>query len=122
MAVRRFPILFTGPNKAMALLGIPQRRSVVEVDDTEVRVRMSWAFRATIPLGSIRSVSRYDGPVYGWGAHGWRGRWLVNGSSSNIVELAIDPPAPARTMVFPIRLRTLRVSVTEPEAFMAALS
>jgi hypothetical protein len=122
VAATRFPILFTGLNKGMAVLGILPRWSFVEVDDDVVRVRMSWAFRGTIPRSSVRSASRYLGRVYGWGAHGWRGEWLVNGSSSGIVEVAIDPPARARTLGYPVELRVLRVSVTEPEALIAALS
>ena len=120
MATRRLPILFTGLNKAMAVLGILPRWSYVEVGDDEVKVRMSWAFSARIPRASIRSAVPYEGVVYGWGAHGWRGRWLVNGSSRNIVELRIDPRADARVVVFPIRLRTLRVSVTRPEELITA--
>jgi hypothetical protein len=57
--------------------------------------------------------------VYSLGAHGWRGRWLVNGSSRNIVELAIDPPARALVMGLPVSVRTLYVSVTDPDALVA---
>jgi hypothetical protein len=53
-------------------------------------------------------------------AHGWRGRWLVNGSSKDIVELTIDPPVRAYVMGAPIDLRTLYVSVTDPQALIAA--
>jgi hypothetical protein len=58
--------------------------------------------------------------VYSWGAHGWRGRWLVNGSSKGIVELTIDPPTRAYVMGVPVTLKTLWVSVTEPEALIEA--
>jgi hypothetical protein len=122
MATRRFAILFTGANRAMAILGLTPERSYLELDDESLEVRMSWAFRATVPRSSIRAVRPYTGAVYGWGAHGWRGRWLVNGSSQNIVEIEVDPPAAARTMVFPLRLRLLRVSVTEPDELLAALA
>jgi hypothetical protein len=118
----RFPILFTGANKAMAVLGILPRWGHLDVDDDEVRVRMSWAFHAVIPRASIQSATPYSGPVYGWGAHGWRGAWLVNGSSKNLVDLEIAPPARARTLVFPLRLRKLRVSVVDPDGLIDALS
>jgi hypothetical protein len=123
VAVRRFPILFTGANKAMAVLGITQGSSHVEVDDVEVRVRMAWAFRASIPREHITAVAPFDSRVWGWGAHGWRGRWLVNGSARNLVELTIDPPARGRVLAFPIRrLRQLRVAVVDREGLIAELS
>ena len=118
----RFPILFTGPNKAMIVLGILPSRSFVEVDEREVRVRMSWAFGLTMPRSSVTGVAPDRGRFIGWGAHGWRGEWLVNGSMKNIVRIDIDPPARGRTMMFPLRVRVLRVSVADPAGLMAALT
>jgi hypothetical protein len=60
--------------------------------------------------------------VYSWGVHGWRGRWLVNGSPKGIVELTIDPPVRAHVAGLPITLRTLSVSVTDPDALIAAVA
>ena len=118
----RFPILFTGANKAMAGLGIVPSRCFVEVDDTSMRVQMSWTFAATVPRSSVRSAAPDDGAVGGWGVHGWKGRWLVNGSSSGLVRVEIDPPAVARVLAWPVRLRVLRVSVEDPTGLVAALS
>lgn len=117
----RFPILYTGFNRVMVVLGLRPANSYVDVTDRDVTVKMGWAFRATIDRSTIRSVEDDHDPVWGWGAHGWRGRWLVNGSSSNIVRVEIDPPAPARTAGFPVKLRTLRVSLEDPERFTTAL-
>ena len=119
---QRFPIRFTGFNRAMVVLGILPSRSVVEVHGHELRVRMTWAFRMRAPLASVRAVVPYAGRVWGWGAHGWRGRWLVNGSSSGILQIDLEPPARARTIGWPIKVRTLLVSVEEPEGLMAALA
>jgi hypothetical protein len=52
--------------------------------------------------------------------HGFRGRWLVNGSSKGVVELTIDPPVKAKIVGVSTTLRTLLVSVTDPEALIAA--
>jgi hypothetical protein len=52
--------------------------------------------------------------------HGFRGRWLVNGSSKGVVELTIDPPVQAKIVGVSTTLRTLLVSVTDPEALIAA--
>ena len=51
---------------------------------------------AEIPRDHIASFSPGRGMVLGWGVHGWRGRWLVNGSSKGLVRLEIDPAVRAR--------------------------
>ncbi|GAY13761.1 hypothetical protein [Mycobacterium sp. shizuoka-1] len=101
-------------------LGLGPDRSDVTVSDGRVRVTMGWGFSADIPLAAITAATPARGPFLGWGVHGWRGRWLVNGSSKGVVELAIDPPVQAKVVGVPTTLRTLLVSVTDPEALIAA--
>ena len=93
----------------------------VDVDDTAVRVRHGVMFRTTIPRSIIGPPQRYEGKVYSWGVHGWRGRWLVNGSSHGIVVLPIEPRRRAHVLGWPIRLRELAVSLDDPDGFLAAL-
>jgi hypothetical protein len=118
----RFPIRFTGVNKAMVLIGVVPDHCRVEVDDGELRVRMAWLFHLDVPRAYVRSLGRYEGRVWGWGAHGWRGKWLVNGSSSGLVQIELDPPGHGRVVGFPIRVRTLVVSVEDPDALIGALT
>ncbi len=117
----RFPIRFTGANKAMALLGLTPRTSFVEVYETEMIVRMGWAFECQIPRSSVRSVAADHARVLGWGAHGWRGVWLVNGSSSGIVRIELEAHGHARVLIFPVTVRVLRVAVEDPDGLMRAL-
>jgi len=119
---QRFPIRFTGANQAMALMGILPRRCFVDIDDDVMRVQMTWTFTASVPLASVRSATLDHGPVGGWGVHGWRGQWLVNGSSSGIVRVEIDPPVHARVLAWPVKLRVLRVAVDDPDGFIRALA
>lgn len=119
---RRFPILYTGANRAMTVLGLRRENSFVDVSASEVSVRMGWAFRATVPRSSIATAALDTDRVSGWGAHGWGGRWLVNGSSSNIVRIEIEPEARGRTAGFSVRLRTLRVSVEDPDGLVDLLA
>jgi hypothetical protein len=99
--------------------GLGPKQSEVRVADGSLHVRFGWGFRAEIPLTWIKDAKPNNDRVYAWGAHGFRGRWLVNGSSKDIVELTIDPPARAYVMGVPITLRTLDVSVTDPQALIA---
>jgi len=103
------------------LTGIGPKRSRIDVDDDTVTVRMGWAFRATIARSAIVRAEPYTGKVWAWGVHGWRGRWLVNGSSEGLVALEIDPAQPARTLGIPVRLRDLMVGVEDVPGFTAAL-
>ena len=102
----------------LGLFGTGRRHSEVVVDADTVRVRMGWAFRADLPRASIAERRRSDGRVYGWGVHGWRGRWLVNGSSKGLVTLVIAPPVPARVCGVRVRLREVRLSLVDPDALL----
>jgi hypothetical protein len=120
---RRFDIGYSRGNRiVLGLLGMGPRCSRVELGDTELHVRMGWGFDARIPLANVTRVGPADRPFFAWGVHGWRGRWLVNGSSEGIVAVEIDPPVRGRTLCcFPLRLRTVYVSLTDPDALIAAV-
>jgi hypothetical protein len=122
MPTARFPIRFTGLSHAMRLLGLTPGNSWVEVGDGRLRVRMGWAFRADVPLESVRGPRLDDRRVWGWGVHGWAGRWLVNGSSSGIVCIDLEPQGFAKLGPVLVTLRELRVSVEDPRGFLAALA
>jgi hypothetical protein len=117
---KRFPIRFGRFNAVLLrLTGMGPNRSYVEVTDEELRVKMGWAFRATIPRSSIVEVGR-RGYVWSWGVHGWRGRLIVNGSGHNMVRLRIDPPAQAK-VPGRVKVRELSISLQDPEGFRAAI-
>lgn len=100
-------------------------RCLVVLDNDALTVRFGaggWAFRAHVPRACIVRAARSDRRVTGWGVHGWRGRWLVNGSSRGIVELTIEPSRRACVCGFPVKLRQLRISLEDPQALLAALA
>ena len=123
MSEQRFGISYSSFNRALlTALGMGPKRSFVAVTDDTVTVRMGWAFRCEIPRSSIASVHLDDDRVWGWGVHGWGGRWLVNGSSAGLVRVDLDPAVPSKAVgPFGVSLRTLRVSVDEPNALLAEL-
>jgi len=101
------------------------RNSTVRVDESVVMVKMGaggWAFRAEVPRSSIEEATLVNGPVWAWGAHGWRHRWLVNGSSKGLVRLTIAPRAPGRCLMIPLHIGELTLSLAEPEEFIRAVS
>ena len=120
-AAARFPISFSKPNRAMALVGLTPHNSWVDLGDGTITVHMGWAFHLTAARAAIRSVAPDHDRVGGWGVHGWRGRWLVNGTSRGLVRIGFDPAVRAWVMGFPISVHTLRVSVVDPDALCAAL-
>jgi len=122
MAGTRFAIRFSpGMRVLIGILGMGPAHSAVHVDTDTVHVRMGVGFSARIDRASIRSADHDDKPVTGWGVHGWRGKWLVNGSSRGLVRIAIDPAARARMLGLPITVRLLRISLVDPDGLLAEL-
>ena len=106
----------------MTPLGMGRRHSRVTLTPDHMEARLGWAFRATVPRPSITGAVAQERRVLSLGAHGWRGRWLVNGANSGLVTLTIQPPARARVLGVPIRLRELTVSVAVPSDLVGALA
>ncbi|MEV4614657.1 hypothetical protein AB0K43_18965 [Kitasatospora sp. NPDC049258] len=122
MSSNEFAIRYDGWFSALATpLWMGPRRAVVRVSDGVLTVRMGWAFRAEIPLASIRTVGPDSRSVSGFGVHGFGGYWLVNGSAKGLVRLELEPFVRARAVRLPVRLRELRLSVSDPAAFLAAV-
>lgn len=105
-----------------AVLLMGSERAYAEVGRDALRIRFGLGFAATVPLSSVIRAEPDGGPVFGWGVHGFAGRWLVNTSSRGMVVLTIDPPARGWVLGFPVRLRRLRLSLAEPERFVAVLA
>lgn len=101
-------------------VGLGPKRSRLRVDAGTLHVKMGWAFDARVPLASITRAERADDRVLTLGVHYSAGRWLVNGSGKGLVALTIEPPADARAVGRSISLRELWVSVTDPDALIAA--
>ena len=99
---------------------LPQRLAYLQVDGNDVRVRMSWAFRARFTRGDISGVAA-GRPVVSIGVHGWRGRWLVNGANRPIARITLALPVRARVVGFPVTLRELWVSVADVAELQRAL-
>lgn len=81
---------------------------------------MGWAFTADIPLSSIKTAEASNERVFTAGVHVMGSRWLVNGSRTGLVQLTMDPPVPASVWWKSITLKVLVLSVTDPDALIAA--
>ncbi|GAB3032950.1 hypothetical protein [Mycobacterium bourgelatii] len=103
-----------------APLGIGPRNSELRIESGRLHVKMGWAFTADIPLSSIKRAVKSDTRVFEAGVHGRKSRWLVNGSRKGLVELTIEPPAPAKVLRRSVTVGTLILSVTDPDEFVAA--
>ena len=116
-----FAIRYGVSRPLLSVLGAGPRFSRVEIDGERLHVRMGPMFKAEIPLSSISDVKPFKGLPGGIGVHGWRGRWLVNGSVKGIVSMRVDPPVRARMLGLAVKVRELQVSVESPEELIAAL-
>ena len=117
----RFALRYGFWRPLLSVVGAGPAFSGVRLDGTEMQVKMGWGFRATVPLASVKRVCRSPNRWNGIGVHGWAGWWLVNGSVAGIVRVDIDPPARARVLGVPVRLRTLEMSMQDPDGLVAAL-
>ena len=119
----KFAFRYDGASAALlAVLALGPRFSSIDLTDDTLRVRLGWGFRATIPRSSIRTAELTSSRPISRGAHGWRGRWLVNGSGKGLVTITVEPYARAYTVGFPLRLRELTVSVEAPAELIEALA
>lgn len=118
----RWPIRFDRWYAALSrLLLLPPSDAFVELAGGEVRVRMSWAFRARFPRAAVASAAAHQHRPLSRGVHGLAGRWLVNGSADGLVELRLSPAQRAYVLGFAVRLEMLLVSVEDPAAAIRAL-
>jgi len=101
-------------------IGLGPKNSELRVEAGNLHVKMGWAFSADIPLTSIKSAGPINTRVYSAGVHYGFGRWLVNGSVKGLVKLTIEPAAQARVWKTAVTVRELWVSVTDPDALVAA--
>ena len=121
--MKRFPIRYTtGKGLVLRLVGVPQRWAYVEIDERRVRVSMSWAFRAEFDRALVESATPAPRVRATAGAHGWGGRWLVNGASEPLVSIRLREQSRARVIGFPVKLREVVVSIADPDALIAAVS
>jgi hypothetical protein len=120
--VARFPIRFTGASAFKGFAGMTKSRCYVDVDDTHVHVRMGMWFELDAERTVVRAAVPDHDRVLSWGVHGWRGRWLVNGSSVGIVRITLQPSARVWMGPAPLRVGVLRVSVEDPDGLIAALA
>jgi hypothetical protein len=119
----RFPIRFERGYRLLstALLLSPSQ-SYVEIDGSDVVVRMAWAFRARFPRAAIQSVAPAPDVWLTRGVHGFGGRWLVNGAGTGILRLDLAPPQRGYVIGVPVRLKELLVSAEDPHRLSAALT
>ncbi|HEY5663687.1 MAG TPA: hypothetical protein VIS05_06600 [Ilumatobacter sp.] len=103
----------------LGLLGLGRRRSCLVLSNEEIRIRMGWAFTVDIPRTRIASMAATERRVFGWGVHGWRRHWLVNGSSQGLVTITLDRPTRARVCLVPVRLTAVTVSLVNPDVLLS---
>jgi hypothetical protein len=119
---QRFPIRFDEWYGILSsALFLPPSSSYLEVDGEQVYVQMGWAFRSRFLKSAVTAVEETDKKPLSRGVHGFSGRWLVNGSGQGILTIDLTPSQRGYVMGFPVRLRQLIVSVSDPAALAAIL-
>jgi hypothetical protein len=112
-----WPLLFIGGV-------LPGRSRYVALGDGVVRVRLGW-LQTSFPRAHVVAARRVIGD-WRWSI-GWHVVFvgtkalIVNGSWSGMVELQLEPPLVSRSLLVPVRCSCVRISLDDPDAFLAAL-
>ena len=110
------------PNPVIrVLLALTFIRPRVEVNRRALVVTLGWSFRVAVPRSAITAVDSVPWRRPDIGAHGWRGRWLVNTAPGPLVRVRIEPATVGRLLGVPVRVRELTVSVDDVAAFLTDL-
>jgi hypothetical protein len=118
----RIPIRYGTPWRwLLPILLLPARSAYLRIDGDVVKVRMGWAFRMKFARRDVSDVVNHR-PVVSIGAHGWKGRWLVNGAHRPIAVIRLAQPARARIVGFPVTVREIFVSVDDRDALRQVLT
>ncbi len=118
----RIPIRYGTPWKwLLPFLLLPARASYLRIEGDVVKVRLGWAFRTKFRRRDVTDVANHR-PVLTIGAHGWKGRWLVNGAHRPIAIIRLAQPVRGRVVGFPVMVRELWVSVDERDVLRELLT
>ncbi len=105
----------------LKLLGSGPAHSGIAVSDGDLAIKMGRSFDGRAPRRSIVSARSLADTVISRGVHGWRGDWLVNGAGAGLVEILFDPPMAGHVLMFPVKVRRLRISVDDPDGLVGAM-
>jgi hypothetical protein len=105
-----------------ALVALAWSRSSVVLRPDRIDVRFGWGFIGSFPRVEVRTAAHRTERVFECGVHGFAQRWVVNGSHRGLVRIVFAAPQPARVGVVPVRVRSLTLSLEEPDSFLAALA
>ena len=104
------------------VFGAGPKRTSVRLEAGALHVRYGRLFRIDVPSGSVESARRLDLRPFGWGVHVLGDGWLVNGSRDGIVCVRFSSPIkPAKAPLFAWPVRSLSLSLEDPEGFLTAL-
>jgi hypothetical protein len=114
--------------RLLTVSGLGPKRTMIRVADGTLHVKFGRNFRMDIPVKDIKSaclLGERRSIVWPIGVHQAKDGWLVNGSRDGVVELTFHCPVkPKKVPMGPLfggPVRSLYLSVTEPEGFMTAL-
>jgi hypothetical protein len=108
-----------------SITGLGRSRTMIRVDNEQLRVKHGWAFHVDIPLANIRSAKPISERPLVWGVHCTGDAWWVNGSRDGIVEIKLCQPISSPSVRLRSsswgEVRSLYISVEDPNGFVDAL-
>jgi hypothetical protein len=118
----RIPIRYGAPWRwLLPILLLPPRVSYLRIEGDVVKLRLGWAFRTKFRRSDVTDVANHR-PVVSVGAHGWKGRWIVNGAHRPIAMIRLAQPVRGRVVGFPVIVREIWVSVDDRDVLRELLT
>jgi hypothetical protein len=123
MTATRIPISFSKFSRVVfRIVFMSPKKCYIDIDDDTVDVHLSWGYHASIPRASIKNPRVEKDLILTAGAHGWRGRWVINGNPKGLVGFDVEPMGRGHCLGWPTKLRTMIVSVDDQPALISVLS
>jgi hypothetical protein len=123
MTVTRLQLRYSGAVAVLGgILGLSPQSSFVEVDEYELRVKMGFLARGSVPRSHIKDAQPMEWSSWAGRGVRWYGprRWGLIGSTQGVVELVLEPPTRMR-MILPVRAKRLALSLEEPDRLLELL-
>lgn len=126
MTDNREQIAYSPLFKPLAVVvGMGPGRTEASVKAGLLRLRMGWAFNLEVPTDLVKSAAVVDDRKWWWGCGAHvigRGRWIINGTLKNLVEIHFREPVTARTLGKRMAVSSVLVSVRDAGAFARQLT
>jgi len=106
-------------------MGLGPKQTWILLDGDALHIKHGWMFRIDVPVKDVKSAHLMSARPLAWGIHPMGDAWMVNASRDGIVELKFAHAVTSKSVKLMSsswgEVRTLYLSLADPDSFIAAL-